>query len=426
MPWKKVRNHSQCPASKPVAVVKVSDGKVVGCHPSDAAANRQLAALHASEKKDQFRIFKDDDGTYRWCSIWTNKYRDDDNPPEILSEAAHIDYVNAVEREQSYPYPELWFWHIPGSRFGVADLVGYDLDSGMTIAAGTIDKGKERVAELLMVSPVELGVSHSMPGAEIERDKDDPSIITRYRTEEISPLPRSKAANKMTWMSVGVDNMKLVPEAVMKKLGAVFNEEETEEVANILELSGTEAKESGREFKEEETKEEAPEEEATPEVESKETPEEEEAVEEAVSTPVETKDETENLLTREEVADGINAATEMVLAEVVKAINETVTPLIEALQAQDARLQELEKPLEEKIAEVKEVTPRLSIRDMISASVIGRPEVAIDGRSSLAKSGPDQAEPEKESPVGRNVHPSMRAALANIINGEFFGTPATD
>lgn len=52
MPWHKVKNHSECPASKPVAVVKDADGTVAGCHASESSANRQLAALYASEEAD--------------------------------------------------------------------------------------------------------------------------------------------------------------------------------------------------------------------------------------------------------------------------------------------------------------------------------------------------------------------------------------
>jgi hypothetical protein len=51
MPWHKVKGHKQCPASKPWAVVKDKDGKVVGCHASESRANKQLAALHVSEEK---------------------------------------------------------------------------------------------------------------------------------------------------------------------------------------------------------------------------------------------------------------------------------------------------------------------------------------------------------------------------------------
>ncbi len=49
MPWKVELGHG-CPASKPYAVVKQSDGKVEGCHATKADANKQLAALYANEK----------------------------------------------------------------------------------------------------------------------------------------------------------------------------------------------------------------------------------------------------------------------------------------------------------------------------------------------------------------------------------------
>src|SRR5262245_870301 len=48
MPWS-VRKTNSCPASKPWGVIKDSDGTVEGCHPTEAAANRQRAALYASE-----------------------------------------------------------------------------------------------------------------------------------------------------------------------------------------------------------------------------------------------------------------------------------------------------------------------------------------------------------------------------------------
>lgn len=48
MPWH-VGTSSQCPASKPHAVIKDSDGSVVGCHATKEKANKQLAALNANE-----------------------------------------------------------------------------------------------------------------------------------------------------------------------------------------------------------------------------------------------------------------------------------------------------------------------------------------------------------------------------------------
>jgi len=52
MPWHKTKNHSDCPAGKPIAVVKDADGTVAGCHATESSANKQLAALYASEEAD--------------------------------------------------------------------------------------------------------------------------------------------------------------------------------------------------------------------------------------------------------------------------------------------------------------------------------------------------------------------------------------
>src|SRR4249920_61338 len=49
MPWHIVEGSASCPKSKPFAVVKDADGSVAGCHPTKAAANKQLAALYANE-----------------------------------------------------------------------------------------------------------------------------------------------------------------------------------------------------------------------------------------------------------------------------------------------------------------------------------------------------------------------------------------
>lgn len=48
MPWH-IGTSASCPSSKPYAVIKDADGKVAGCHPTKAAAKKQLAALYASE-----------------------------------------------------------------------------------------------------------------------------------------------------------------------------------------------------------------------------------------------------------------------------------------------------------------------------------------------------------------------------------------
>src|SRR5512146_306783 len=49
MPYHKVQGHSGCPSGRPWAVVKDSDGEVMGCHANEDSADRQIAALHANE-----------------------------------------------------------------------------------------------------------------------------------------------------------------------------------------------------------------------------------------------------------------------------------------------------------------------------------------------------------------------------------------
>jgi HK97 family phage prohead protease len=53
MPWHTVSGHSECPKSKPWAVVLDSDGSVAGCHPTKADAEDQMAALYANESKSR-------------------------------------------------------------------------------------------------------------------------------------------------------------------------------------------------------------------------------------------------------------------------------------------------------------------------------------------------------------------------------------
>lgn len=52
MPWH-VAKSEECPESRPWAVIKDDDGNVEGCHASEEAANKQMAALYASENESR-------------------------------------------------------------------------------------------------------------------------------------------------------------------------------------------------------------------------------------------------------------------------------------------------------------------------------------------------------------------------------------
>jgi hypothetical protein len=152
------------------------------------------------ETKNSFMVYKEADGAYRWLAIYSNKFRDRDNPPEIISEASHRRFTKMVNSGE-LPFPELWLWHVKGSRWGEADFVGYD-DNGFAVATGTVDKGKEWVAESLMNNEEEMLTSHGMPPSSIKRDPQDPTVYLEHTTKEISPLPASVAANEHTGFSI--------------------------------------------------------------------------------------------------------------------------------------------------------------------------------------------------------------------------------
>ncbi len=141
-----------------------------------------------------FVIFKDTKGDLRWFAWTTNKWRDRDNPPEILSDKAHRDYVAWVDETQNYP--EAWLWHTPGSKWGQADWVEYA--DGFVMVSGTVDPGMEHVADALALQK-DLGVSH---GFRYRHGDESKGIIDWYRTFEISPLPISAAANPWTSLEV--------------------------------------------------------------------------------------------------------------------------------------------------------------------------------------------------------------------------------
>jgi len=134
-------------------------------------------------------------GHHRWFAIFSNKYRDQDVPPEILSAKAHKEFVEAVDTGAA-PYPELWHYHVPGSRWGIADWLAFEESTGFSLASGTVDKGHEKEAEAIMALAEPLAVSHTLEV--LVRSKEDPTIIESYRTSEISDLPVLAAANKLT------------------------------------------------------------------------------------------------------------------------------------------------------------------------------------------------------------------------------------
>jgi hypothetical protein len=351
------------------------------------------AALPVKEVTHPFMVWKDTEtGVYRWLAIYSNKWRDNDNPPEILAEKAHIDFVKAVD-EGDWPYPEVWLWHVPGTQFGVADYVAWD-DNGFALASGTVDKDKETVAESLSKED-DLFTSHGMPTGEIERDTEDSTIITRYRTTEISPLPFEAAANKHgTGFSILTREEKsmAIPENKRPFLEKHLGEGGIAALEAQLAGKAKELEEQGIEFKEEAA---AVEEDVVEEPAVEEPVEEEEPKEAAV------EESAPEYVTATEVAEAVGAYLKP-LIEQIQAIVGAVEEQGKSLKEQAAVLVQLQSDDEAKVKAALADTPAASLFERIG-SVIGAPETLIDGRSSLAKSAPEETKDYSNGPTSVGI-----------------------
>ena len=99
MPYKKVKNGDKICVYKEDAD-KQPVGEPLGCHDTDKAANDQMAALYAAmaDEKKTFLVWKDKTNQYQWIATYSNNIRDDDSPPEIISETSHLGFISKVEK----------------------------------------------------------------------------------------------------------------------------------------------------------------------------------------------------------------------------------------------------------------------------------------------------------------------------------------
>jgi hypothetical protein len=266
--------------------------------------------------KSAVNFTKQKDGSWRWMTIYSNCYRDQDNPPEIISEKSHRNFVKMVE-DGIVPYPELWLWHIKETKFGIADFVGFT-DDGFAIASGTVDKGKEYIAENL--SQIDnLKTSHGMPKWSIKRDDSDKSIITAHISKEITVLSGWAAANKLTgsYFTKGQDMLTDDQKEFLKTAG--YNDEELGE----FEKSHSELKDQ------------------------------------ADSEDIERKDASdEEMASKEEVAEVVAEVTAPLLAAIKSMAGQIV-----ALQTEVKSLSEDDGT---KIAKAATLTPQASLQDLIA------------------------------------------------------------
>lgn len=347
-----------------------------------------------------FKTFTAKDGK-TWLLIWTtNAFKDRDG--EIFTTKSIEEYVERHAQDEKKG--EMWFWHIPGSKF--ADVLWQGMSGRFLVEAGPfddtyiggafkdffLDHGEKHPA----IAPLGWGTSHGY----MYRPKDrEDKVYDWFEKKESSVLPRSEASNlynpKMEVIRVNEDQIN-----ALKAIGG-------DELAQAVIATGetlTKELEPDVAHKATEKVEPEPETDKQPEPASGEVKETEPEAEKAGPEP---KPETEvEYMTKEEATAGF-----MALAGVIKEQREAMVTLAEAVK-------ELIKSDEQKIAEKAAATPKASIADMIG-SVIGLKETRIDGRTKLAKEGPEETEPTTESITGIPLIDAIKKA--NIESGQSRG-----
>jgi len=328
---------------------------------------------------------------YWWMARYSNKFRDKDNPPEIISSESHKRFASLV-KDGKAPLPELWLWHKKEWKVGNAHGIAYD-ELGFAVAIGTFDVGKEKVAEALMKSKEPVMVSHGMPKSTLRYDETDPTIIVEHETREISPLPAWAAANKLTGFAVlnleSKEESMAIPDETKKEwisnLG--INPETLESLEQANAADADKAISEG--------------------LESKET----EVVEEAQPAPQETPEPAPEPEPEAKEVETVTLTVDQLRTAVQEAVTGIVAPVMERVNTLEASIKEL-KETGEKRDEVLKGTPTASLSALLgqfAQTAIGSPETRVDGRTSLAQSKPKEAAAEV---VGRTKIPFIDEMLA--------------
>lgn len=128
----------------------------------------------------------------RWVAWWSNNLEDREG--EFFPAKAIDEYIARVDMG-IVPMPELWDWHIPGTRHGQADVLFRH--GHFVVAGGTFDDTPQAKAAMkdYQKHPHKYAVSH---GFKYNPDKFTENAYWQFNTFEISPLPVGKEANPYT------------------------------------------------------------------------------------------------------------------------------------------------------------------------------------------------------------------------------------
>jgi hypothetical protein len=345
-----------------------------------------LDLFKKKENNNVITLWKDKkSGRTRWLAAYSSNYLDDDFPSDILSEKAHIDFIESVQNKE-LPYPELWLWHLRGTAVGVSDYLFYDKDNGIAMATGYIYDNKENIVKNISKMPVNLGTSHGMTF--VKRNKDDAKVIDEYVTIEISILPLVAAANKMTsFYILDEENSMMSTEQKEFLKDSGMSEDD---IAKVEARNKQAADENS--LRERKSVDEQPQEETVEVAEKQEAQESEqtENVEEEKQAPDEVDDDSKAVTVGQ-----LKSTIDYLLKTVTDRIAEMEQGFNKAINEVASKNSELEKAVNE-----QSLTPGASLSSIIGKSLIDKSLTkSASGSVELAKEDPLYNDAPAEAPV---------------------------
>jgi 2'-5' RNA ligase len=154
----------------------------------EAEAKKKSKTTKETGEPGNLTVFKDATGRYRWLSISSSAFRDQDG--EIVSLKALTEDVDRADREGQYG--PLRLWHTPGYDIGDCDFNA--MHGRLLVESGTFKNEAFGVA--LARSEKELGVSIGFGHPQDQPDRE--GVYHVARRFERSVLPREMASNLFT------------------------------------------------------------------------------------------------------------------------------------------------------------------------------------------------------------------------------------
>jgi hypothetical protein len=339
-----------------------------------------------------------------WILLWsTNSF--EDREKEIFSTQSIDDFV--ARHEEDDIKGEVWFCHLPGSKFANIKMqarVGRFLLEAAPFDDTEMGQAFEKFFSESpdshpLLAPNGWGQSH---GYRFKRKDRVDGIYTSFEKYESTILPWDIAANQHNPRPTFTTEGDFMNEKQREAFESVFGAELVSRMVSQGETKTAELEATGIAYKavEEEVVEEAAVEEVEEEKEVEVAVEEvvEEVEEKVAETEVEEPvvEEKETPITRDEIAEGlkviVDSLTEQFETMVEEKVSAAIDELIEVVVPLANQVKALADTDEQKIAKSVTETPTSSLSAIIQQSIIGAKESHVDGRTSLAKDGPEEAE----------------------------------